>query len=318
MATGAAIGGAMVLSAYFANQGNEANADAISDAADANATATQAGIQAQLAMFAVAREDLAWAREMGVNAGEAPGASQEMRDASFTDAPTLGEFSFDKEAPDEFQFAEEGPGDFKFEFDADDEIFKWKQKETQRLVDQKMAAMGNMSSSANLTRSHEAMMSNMEKEVERQFDTQWKTHTTQAADFQDRYNRAAQTHTIGTADFANTFNREMSAFNAQQGTAMSQFGMTHATEVDKYNKAADISNVENTDYWNKVNVGLSGSGASAAAATSAGAGIANTYAQGGQNAADIIMAGGANQASYYSGMAQLPWQAMGAYNAMNA
>lgn len=343
MATGVAIGVGLAISSYYANKSAKAQSKAINKSGDAQAQAQVYAVDAQKDMFDIARQDLSWARNLG---NDAPTPKSDMANFRFSQAPALGQFEYsgqkpgeftgiDREQPD-FSFDEQAPGNFEFSFNTDDEIYKWKKAETQRLVDQKMAAMGNMRSTANLTQSNKAMMDLMSKEVEEQYGRQWQTHTQNAADFQlrlntamgqhniasqdfrDAYTTALSTHNTQTADYANSFNQALTGFNANQQSTMNQFGMTQAGETSEWNRMAGLQNIDTQNYWNRINTKLSGSNASANTAQTTGAGLANTYIQGGQNQAANIMAQGNNQAMYYQGMSQLPWQAMGMYGTMTA
>ena len=344
MAVGAIAVGGLIVSSYMSNQSAKAQSKALGEAGDAQAMAQVYAIDAQKDMFDIARRDLSWARN--IKTSDAPGASREMKNFQFSQAPTLGqfeysgqkpgEFSFDRERPDDFSFDEQAPEDFSFDFNTEDEVYKWKKAETQRLVDQKMASMGNMRSTANLTQSNKAMMDLMSQEVEQQYGRQWQTHTQNASDFQlrlntavgkygiasqefkDAYTTALSTHNTQTADYANAFNQSLAGYGANQQSTMNQFGMTQAGETSQWNKMAGVQNIDTQNYWNTIGTKLSGSGASANAAQTTGAGLVNTYMQGGQNQAANIMAQGNNQAMYYQGQSQLPWQAMGMYGTMTA
>lgn len=272
MGVGAAIVGGTIISGVMSNQAQRAQAGAISDAGEAQAQAMMYATDAQMEMFNIARQDLAWASDMGrfANADIQHGAldiPDEMRNYQFSDAPTLsefstdrrepgafsydrqapgdfgygeqrpGEFSFDRESPGEFSFDREEPGDFEFNFNVDDEIFKWKQQETQRLVDQKMAAMGNMNSTANLTQSRNALMNLMSNEVEEQFSRQWTEYTTNATEFQNSFGRALATHGTNMQDFnsafiqaANTYSTNMQRYESGYGQALS----THQQQQSDY------------------------------------------------------------------------------------
>jgi hypothetical protein len=301
----AAIVASAAVSAYSSKKASDAQGSAIKNASDAQAEATMYATDVQKEMFDIGRGDLAWARKMGEwagqsHAGEVPG----LKDYEFSETPDLENLKGG--GPGEFGF-DESMDKFEFDFDTNDEIFKWKQKETQRLVDQKMAAMGNMRSSANLTQSREALMNLMSQEVDEQYKRQWTTYQTNASELHNKFNRAASEYNINSAEFANNFNRSLTV-------SMNEFNANRQNEIMGYNKLTDLQNRLENQYWNRINTGLAGSGQSAALAQNAGQGLANTYMQGGQNQANMQMLQGQNQANYYSGLAQIPWQGMSMYS----
>ena len=319
MATGAAIATVAVAAYGVYESSNQAskNRSAMSEAGKSSAKASAYATNMQREMFDIAREDLEWARDMAPT-GPAPGATQEMRDYKFSDAPTLGEFSHEGKDRGDFAFGEEETKPFEFEFNEDDEIYQWKKKETQRLVDQKMASWGNMGSTANLTRSTDAMMNLMSREVDEQYNRQWQSYSTNATEYGNRFSRAMGSFSANTAEDMNKFNRAIGEFATQESTKMKQFGMTNTQETQTYNKMASEQNIDTQNYWNASNTALGGSGQSAAAALTTGAGIANTTMQGQGMQNQITMQNAANQTAYASGLAQFGLNALGtgmqAYN----
>jgi len=265
-------------------KGAEAQADAMVEASKITQKGVKYSVDAQKEMFRTARSDLRWAREMGEDAGTAPGATQEMKDFKFSDAPDMEkEFSFDKE----------GPGEFNFELDVDNEISKYKESKVLEAVQKQMAASGNFGSSAANTQMRDAAMDFWSKEIDQQFNRQWQTYQTNANEFQ------------------NEFNRALTTFGTNQQSVMNQYGMTSAAETMQYNKMADVNDISNRNYWNQVNTGLAGSGQSANLAHSTGQGLAGTYMQGAQTQADIAMAGGQNMANLYNNQSQMMMQGAG-------
>ena len=192
--------------------GKITGSDAADKAAKTQKDAMKYAAKKQMQMFNIAREDLSWARDIGMGAGTAPGASSEMKNFSYTG------FDSQEKNRGDFNYNEAETKPFEFEFDTNDEIFKWKQTETQRLVDQKMAAMGNMSSTANLTQSRSAMMDLMSREVDEQYNRQWKTYSTNAAEYSNRFGRALSSDQFNRAEDMNEFNQSINTWQANNTT----------------------------------------------------------------------------------------------------
>jgi hypothetical protein len=212
-ATAAVIGATVIGGALSAR----AQKKAAASAASASKYGVTASTEASLAMYAKTREDLTPYREAGQNALNEMAASSDWADQFMSQLTGVDEYLGQLES-------------LEFEFDPNDEVYKWRQSENERQVNQFFASRGGYDSRAAANMLTSSGMQLQADEVDRQYQQRYLSKYNQLLDLANlTTNKATTGFNMASTNRNELMNLANLGLNAAGQTSMA--GQTASNQI---------------------------------------------------------------------------------------
>ena len=241
--------------------------------------------------------------------------------------------------------------DLNFKLDPNDEVYKWRQEQTQRSINQAAAARGLYNSRPTINALSDADMALQESEVNRQFNQNYLAKQQQLqnlygmsmgigsaeyAQLADQYQMAMQ---MGDVEYAKavddymrnygqitdqyTMSKDLGAIN--YGQAQDQYNRQYGQNMDAYNMARQLGQTKYGKALDAIKAGQGAAGtmgentmAMGANTMAAGQQIGSVYGNMGNAMASANMSRGQNTANTWQGLGNTALNAMAMYNLGNS
>ncbi len=210
------------------------------------------------------------------------------------------------------------PDQLDFEFDPNNEVHRWRQDEAAKNVNKGLMARGKYDSRAGVNALADTSMRVTSDEIDRQYG--------RAVDKYGRdYGRGMDLYNIGlnegNALYARGTDQADKNFTRRYGMGVDKYNrdmgqndtLWNRNQGQKWNMFNALNSLSGQDYNRDLDLVKIGQGAAAStgqAAMSTGQGIANSYRNAGNNQANSIMNQGNAWGGFYSGLGQLPANAL--------
>jgi hypothetical protein len=206
----------------------------------------------------------------------------------------------------------------KFNLNPEDEIYKWREEQTRKTIDQAAAARGMYNSRPTINAQSDANMALQGQEVDRQFNQNYLAQQNQLQNLYNmalgiggtQYGKSVDDYTRKYGQAADQFGMATQLGGIKYGQAADTYNRGYGQNMDAYNMSSQIGQTQYNKLLDAIKAGQGAAGAMGSIGANTAGGLASTYSNLGSNLGNIAMQQGQNNQSFWGGMGAMPMNYM--------
>jgi hypothetical protein len=213
----------------------------------------------------------------------------------------------------------------EFKMDPNDEVYKWRQQQTQNSIDQAAAARGMYNSRPTINALSDANMALQGAEVDRQFSQNYLSKQDQLKNLYEmamgigtkNYGKATDDYSRGYGQLADQFDMSSKLGATKYGQAVDQYGREYGRSMDQFNMSNQLGQVEYGKLLDAIKAGQGAAASMGQNAITTGGQLSSIYGNIGNAGASNALYRGQNEAQMWQGIGNAPMNALAMYNMFN-